>query len=113
MSDDADDIDMEALFRLEAVRQAAATGLRELMAAISQDYWCAGWLVELEFGLWQTVCDGTGMKISERERTLLRLLSEECNGWWAWSDSARGPKFVPLADWKDIVRKREANAASR
>jgi hypothetical protein len=113
MSDDTDDAEIEALFRLEAVRLAAASCLRELMAAISQDYWCAGWLGGIEFDLWSTVMGlPPGTKISEREKTLLRLLSEECEGWWTWSDSARGLKFVPLAEWQEIVRSREADAPS-
>jgi hypothetical protein len=81
-------------------QEAAALGPLALMTGISEEFWCAGWMAGLEDALWR-VQPGTKWgqgTISERQALLLRLLSEECDGWWRWEDNA-GPVFVKLADW--------------
>jgi hypothetical protein len=73
--------------------EGAQLGLFALMAGISEECWCAGWMSGNEFALWKVKPDtqyGQGV-ITERQARLLELLSEECDGWWMWED---GPKFV-------------------
>ena len=96
--------------RCETTAEGAALGLLGLMSGISEEYWCAGWLTSLEFDLWNAAqADrkyGHGI-ITERQATLLRLLSEECEGWWHWKEDADNPQFVPLNEWRTIVEKRK------
>jgi hypothetical protein len=89
--------------------EGAALGLLGLMKGISEWGWCAGWMSGIEFDLWKAEA---GKRIgqetlTERQAALLRLLSEECDGWWFWEGND-GPKFVTRADW----RKRLANIAA-
>ena len=83
--------------------EGAALGLLGLMTGISEENWCAGWMSGLEFSLWEARagerCYGMGV-ITERQSQLLKLLSEECDGWWRWDD---GPKFVRRSVWLKMI----------
>ena len=72
------------------------------MSEISEDAYCAGWLIDLEYDLWQILIDGQGefgmMGLSEPEIQQLRELSDACGGWIVYDDD-RGETFVPLAQW--------------
>lgn len=89
--------------------EGAALGLLGLMTGISEEYYCAGWIDGLQYALWQ-VEPGTGYgqgEISERQATLLRLLHEECGGWWGRSDES--PQFFTTDDWLQHIADRPAN----
>lgn len=78
--------------------EGAALGLLGMMLGLSEEFWCAGWETGTEHALWRVEAGthwGQG-EITERQATLLRLLSEECDGWWEWSD---GPKFIRREAW--------------
>jgi hypothetical protein len=95
--------------RCETTAEGAALGLLGLMSGISEECWCAGWLIGLEFRLWDAKANAKcGREIvTERQATLLRLLSEECGGWWHWKDGADNPQFVSIDEWLGIVAKRK------
>lgn len=81
--------------------EGAALGLLGLMTGISEEFWCAGWMSGLEFDLWQAPTGksyGQG-QLTERQATLLKLLSDECDGWWYWRNHD-GPKFIRLDEWR-------------
>jgi len=79
----------------------AQYALAGMMAAISEDLWYAGWLNGLERILWNVVQGDTRIDaVSERQVQLLKLLSEEAEGWIAWED---GVVFVPMSQWLDRV----------
>jgi hypothetical protein len=85
------------LINCDTAKEGAALGLLALMAGISEEYWCAAWISGLEYELWQADAGqkcGQGV-ITERQAALLRLLSEECGGWWAGA----GRVFVPMETW--------------
>ena len=80
--------------------EGAQLGLIGLMTGISEEYYCAGWMSGLEYDLWLIEPGshyGQGV-ITERQAALLRLLSEECDGWWHWT--ADGAKFIRLEKWR-------------
>jgi hypothetical protein len=94
--------------RSDTAAEGAALGLLGLMTGISEEYWCAGWLKGLEFDLWDAQPNSThghGV-ITERQAVLLRLLSEECEGWWHLEDGADNPQFISIAEWLKILAKR-------
>lgn len=98
--------------RCDTVSEGAALGLLGLMTGISEEFWCAGWMSGLEYDLWEAA-DGKHYgqgQITKRTAALLRLLSEECDGWWYYAHN--GPKFVSRADWRKKVAKRDALTAS-
>lgn len=80
----------------------AANALAALMSSLSEDLWCAGWLAGTEQRLWQMVQGGPrewGMgEVTHRQVDLLRLLSEEAEGWIIYGTN--GPHFVPIDQWK-------------
>jgi len=95
-----------------------ATIARELllykMKEYSEDFFCASWLVDLEFELWEAA---ERESPSEREMSMVttsrecRSLAELAGGWWAWDDKAPGgdnPIFMPLEEWKKVLAKRTA-----
>ncbi len=69
-----------------------------LMSDLSEDYWAAGWLVDLEFELWQAV-GGSKKWISDAEVAQLRYLSKTCGGWIVFHESSPYRRYVPLANW--------------
>jgi hypothetical protein len=88
--------------------EGAALGLLGLMTGISEEYWCAGWMTGLEHSLWRVTAGtayGQGI-ITERQATLLRLLSDECDGWWIWNET-KGPVFLTIEDWLEEIARRE------
>lgn len=82
------------------------------MSELSEEAYCAGWHIGLEYALWDLVngkADSFGMlALTEREATRLRELSDACGGWIMWDDE-RCETFVPLEEWKiHVVDKRLA-----
>jgi hypothetical protein len=88
----------------DTAAEGARVGLLALMAGLSEEYWCAGWLTGLEYSLWRIEPGARfGMgRISPRQATLLTLLAEEAGGWWVWY---REPVFLPMAEWLDHLEK--------
>ena len=99
-------IEIDPNTRCDTTAEGAALGLLGLMTGISEEFWCAGWLIGLEFDLWNAAMK-TGKdhtKIGKRLEILLRLLSEECDGWWYWkNDADNNPRFIRLTEWREIV----------
>jgi hypothetical protein len=88
--------------------EGAALGLLGIMTGISEEFWCAGWMSGLEYDLWLAEAGkhyGQG-QLTERQATLLKLLSEESGGWWRW-DKDKGPKFIRLDAWRKSLLKNE------
>lgn len=91
--------------------RTAAIALHDLMSGISQSYYCAGWLIDLEFCLWPMLFTqerkfGMGF-VSDDEVNRLRELSNQADGWW-WggpTDSSR-IHFVTSDEWQAILFKR-------
>lgn len=92
--------------------EGAALGLLALMTGISEEFWCAGWMMGLEYSLWRVEAGtryGQG-GISERQATLLRLLSEECDGWWMWVEHD-GPCFIRTEQWLKMLHPSPASTS--
>lgn len=77
--------------------------LRDLMSDISEDCWFAGWLIGLEYSLWEMVQGGDRKfgigAVQEIDIDEMRRLSEEIDGWLAWSESEMEVAFVPMVEW--------------
>ena len=81
------------------------------MGEISEASYSAGWMLGLEYALWQLLETGKSAQgryhLSEEERQKLRVLSERCGGWIAFDDQ-KGETFVPFSDWRSMF---ETNAS--
>jgi hypothetical protein len=84
--------------------QNAREALRDLMIDISDRHWAAGWMMDLEYNLWDAVLRGPkqyGDEVIAREDIeALTRLSEKTNGWFWWSKEAEEEQFIPLDEWK-------------
>lgn len=108
---------------LAGVDRAAALELCMLMHEISEELWCAQWLLGLDALLWPIVAGGElkGSVATVALETQQRIcdLSATCGGWWAWIDPhvrcalGPGPLFVPRAEWELEVARREAARVQR
>ncbi len=89
---------------------------RELLLYKMEDYsqngFCASWLEDLEFELWEAADRDSP---SEREMFTVntsrecRLLAELCGGWWAWDAEMTGadnPVFMPMERWLNVLANR-------
>lgn len=93
-----------------SAEEGAAIGLMVLMSGISEQSFAAGWAVNLEYELWQCAQGEPSWndrlpedrRIAARQCTLLRLLSDECDGWWMSPPDEPGSplRFVSLTNWK-------------
>jgi hypothetical protein len=97
----------------------AAVALNNFMSELSEKYWCAAWLRGLEIGLWKVregqqgtfAADGkeadewTG-DLPPEDVARLRTLSDQCGGWWGWSEEDGDEVFVPLDEWRASIRGR-------
>jgi len=73
--------------------------LINVMSAISEERWCAGWMQNLEYVLWDAVIGRREDICSPEEIKQLKYLSEKCGGWIVWDEQAKGERFVPMQDW--------------
>ena len=86
--------------------------LYETMSDISEDCYCAGWMMGLEFALWGALQDGDrqyGMgEMDAKQLEKCRELARDLDGWIVWVDDDTdpdlpakewGPRFVSMSDW--------------
>lgn len=97
----------------------AAEELRQLMSDISENCYCASWLMGLEYTLWSFATDPSTRRgtdwgqdsVSEGEIGELRRLSAECDGWIVFDTEAPitktclGETWVPLDKWLIMWRR--------
>jgi len=89
--------------------RSARQKLQIAMGDYSQNYYAAGWMLDIEFELWDGVIKlRSGMHLSSWERhsefLTLSVLSEVTGGWWYWGNSRI--KFLPMEQWLAIYEKR-------
>jgi hypothetical protein len=78
--------------------------LARLMSDISEDHFCAGWLIGCEYALWadltgQEVAGERAWGISEEQKEELRFLHEAAGGWVMWSESSGEKVFLSTEEW--------------
>jgi hypothetical protein len=92
--------------------ELAQETLLRMMRDFSEDFWCAGWLRDLEFTLWDVVIGGSrnfGLsEIEERDVARMRFLHERCGGWWTLFKGEEFERFVTTEEWLRIVSERAA-----
>jgi hypothetical protein len=85
--------------------------LADLMSRLSEDYYCAGWLIGLEYDLWRAIFAerrfGFG-EIPAYDLLQLARLADQLGGWVVWDDEKHKPKFVFLNEWLQIYRTHQA-----
>jgi len=88
--------------------------LYDRMREISEDVYCAGWMVDNEFNIWLTLATGRaafGYRYAN-PRLLRRCkkLADDIGGWIVWASN--GPQFVPMAQWLTLFEAWQAKNAA-
>jgi hypothetical protein len=90
-----------------------AAALRDYMSDLSEDAWYAGWMMDLEYALWDAVEHGPRsygrLDITAQHIGRLRELSAACGGWIQFAADAVEEEFVPLDVWKRLAADRAAD----
>jgi hypothetical protein len=77
--------------------------LAECMSELSEEAYCAGWMLELEYALWEALVDGRSeygrLELTDEHRSRLRQLSDECGGWVVF-DEVTEETWLPTAEWQ-------------
>jgi hypothetical protein len=77
------------------------------MSAISEEYWCAGWMHNLEYMLWDAVLGKRENFCTPEQIEQLKYLSGKCGGWIIWDKQAKGERFVTMQDWLRLYEAKE------
>jgi hypothetical protein len=88
--------------------ELARDALVGLMSGISEDCWCAHWMHDLEFTLWEAMMTGKnnlGFGMRDCDLARLKSLHELAGGWWIWPEDEDRQRFVSTEEWLNILAK--------
>jgi hypothetical protein len=87
-------------------RMSSACKLRDLMSDISEECYCATWLIDCEFELWEMLETGPRKwgvgEVTAEQIVELKSLHHRCAGWVMFQDGV-GEVFVDKREWKGIL----------
>jgi hypothetical protein len=79
--------------------------LADYMSDLSERSYCAGWMIDLEYVLWDAVVDAPRNygfpAITNEHIDQLKELSDSCGGWIKFDDD-KGESFIPMDEWLQI-----------
>ncbi len=85
--------------------------LAKYMSDVSEEAYCAGWMLDLELALWELVEGHRSsyglIALTETQRITLRTLSERCGGWIVFDDDLE-ETWLPLDNWRRVYSARLA-----
>jgi hypothetical protein len=81
----------------------AQTALAQYMSDLSEEAYCAGWMMGLEYALWQVVLglrtDYGRLAFTSEHVAELREFSASCGGWIVFDDE-REETWIPRKEWE-------------
>lgn len=87
--------------------------LYRFMSYLSERYYHAGWLVNLEYILWHTMKTGSQLPWLDPEEVLrLNELSAKAGGWVTHEEPTLDLIFVPWVRWYEILMLRNESPRS-
>ena len=80
--------------------------LADYMSELSEEAYCAGWMHDLEYELWQVLQSDSPSRFgrlvaSDDQLYKLRSLSSACEGWIHFDD-AREETWLSFAEWQPL-----------
>jgi hypothetical protein len=95
----------------EPYQQTLRATLAHTMAEISEDGFCAQWMMGLEFDLWDIITGRRPVRYGQTDVTLTQVglllaLSEATGGWIHWDDQLDREAFIPIDEWRKLVAAR-------
>ena len=87
----------------------AAFELLKLMRNLSEDHFAAGWHVDLEYLLWNTIfgisLDFGFFDLSFNDRSKVLEFTHRCQGWWVWTNVMPSCTFVTYDEWLPMYQR--------
>ena len=89
---------------MESQLTAQQRQLFELMSDISEECYCAGWMMGNEYTLWRMVSDPVASRdyglsvVTDEQIAELKRLSDAVGGWIYWHDDFIAPT-IPVNEW--------------
>jgi hypothetical protein len=85
------------------------------MKQMSDDFFCASWLSDLEFIVWDMTFGKqqsfAGVDVTDEMAKSFRDLAILSDGWWIWDDDAdpseENPVFITMKRWKEILENKD------
>lgn len=81
-----------------------ARALATYMSDLSEEFWCAGWMRDLEFMLW-SVIEGeeadASLTLTRNQLATLKSLSNACKGWIVFRRDTQ-ETFVSMTEWMQL-----------
>lgn len=84
--------------------KADQRALAQYMSDLSEQAYCAGWMGDLEYALWEVVLgerrEYGRVTFSDEQAADLRRLSAACGGWIAFDDDCE-ETWLSLSEWHE------------
>ncbi|TAJ14702.1 MAG: hypothetical protein EPO68_12645 [Planctomycetota bacterium] len=86
--------------------------LADCMSELSEAAYCAGWMLGLEYALWDAAHGGLveygRLRMSPQSTARLRALSDACGGWIVFDETTE-ETWLPLREWEARYAERAAH----
>lgn len=90
------------------------------MKQLSEDIYCASWLNDLEFRVWDMAFGGENTlgdtPVTDRMAKSFRDIAALADGWWVWPDTVgedgSDAIFIPMNRWKECLARRSEGEQS-
>ena len=77
------------------------------MSELSENAYSAGWMIGLEFALWDAIVKGPSkygqLRITNEHISRLKKLSEDCKGWIRF-DGINEETYISLSEWEFMAK---------
>jgi hypothetical protein len=82
--------------------------LLQKMEELSEDRYAAGWMLDIEYDLWDAVvCNAPGYYgLDEQERADLSQLAADAGGWFALNRQSKKVEFVEQQAWGAMFKEK-------
>jgi hypothetical protein len=84
---------------MDKSKSPAAVRLARLMSRLSEEHFFAGWHMGIEAYLWRCVVDNVICEIGKTAIDTLRMLSNDCGGWFIWDEDAGEEVWISKDQW--------------
>lgn len=107
-----DDFEWPAGPPTSSYQQVLRAALAYTMSEISEEGFCAQWMMGLEYDLWLIVTARRSARYGQTDVTLTQVglllaLSEATGGWIHWDEQLGRETFIPLDEWRTRVAARQ------
>jgi hypothetical protein len=77
--------------------------LAQYMSDLSEEAYCAGWMLGLEYALWEVVLGQRSeygrLSLTPEQASTLQRMSASCSGWIVFDDE-QGETWIPRPEWE-------------